>query len=81
MKEHASGVPFDIGATDQGFKVQIGTGTASIQWQATDEGFNEITDGAFTASGEGIISLPSCQLQAVLTGDARFFIGIHNNRR
>lgn len=81
MIEHKTGVPFDIGASEQFFKVLIGTGTASIQVQALDEGFDESTDGAFSATATGILHVSNCQVQVILTGDARFFMGIHNNRR
>ena len=80
MKEWKTGDEFAIGATEQVFKVKIGTGTASIQMQADDEGFDEITDGAFSATGFGVIKLTNSRLKVVLTGDARFFIGIANNR-
>ena len=83
MKEYTSGKPFEIKGTEQGFKVKIGTGTASIQLQAKDEGFDEIENGAFSATGTGILTAPSAgaTYQVVLTGDAQFFMGIVNNRR
>ncbi|MDB4302173.1 hypothetical protein N9924_01260 [bacterium] len=81
MKEYESEVPFDLGPTEQFFKVKIGTGTASVQIQAINEGFDEMEDGAFSSTGFGIIHLGECKGQVVLTGDARFFMGIHNNRR
>ena len=80
MKEWKNGETFDIGPTEQVFKVKIGTGTAAIQMQADDEGFDEITDGGFTATGFGVIKLTNSRLKIVLTGDARFFMGIANNR-
>ena len=81
MKEIFTDEPFDIGPTEQQFKVKIGTGTASIQQQATDEGFDEITDGNYTANADGILGVTGSKLKVVLTGDARFFMGIFNNRR
>jgi len=81
MREIKTEEPFAIGATEQQFKVSIGTGTASIQQQVDDEGFEEVTDGNFTTSANGILGLSGSQFQVVLTGDARFFMGIFNNRR
>lgn len=81
MKEIFTDEPFDIGSTEQQFKVKIGTGTASIQQQATDEGFDEITDGNYTSTAYGILGVTGSKLKVVLTGDARFFMGIFNNRR
>ena len=81
MKEYQTDVPFDIGPTEQGYKVKIGTGTASIQLQAKDEGYDEITDGGYSATGFGVLKIPGASYQVVLTGDARFFMGLINNRR
>ena len=81
MKEYFTEAPFKIGPTDQLFKVKIGTGTASIQQQMDDEGFDEIADGNFTATGSGVLATTDSEVKVVLTGDARFFMGIHNNRR
>jgi len=80
MKEYKNGEPFSIGSTEQGFKIKIGTGTASVQLQAQDEGYDEITDGGFTSTGFGILKTPGASYQVVLTGDARFFMGIVSNR-
>ena len=81
MREIFTNEPFNIGPTEQQFKVSIGTGTASIQQQVDDEGFDEITGGNFTASGDGILGISGSQFKVVLSGDARFFMGILNNRR
>lgn len=81
MKEYKDGAIIPIGPTEQQFKVKIGTGTASIQQQAIDEGFDEIEDGGFTATGSGIMGVTGSDIKIVLTGDARFFMGIFNNRR
>ena len=45
MKEYFDGKILELGPTEQQFKVKIGTGTASIQQQAKDEGFDEIENG------------------------------------
>ena len=74
MKEYITASPKTITGVQE-FKVKIGTGTASIQYQASAEGFDELTDGAFTASGGGNINYSSGKVQAILTGDARFFMG------
>jgi len=81
MKEWFNGDVFTMGSSEQGFKVKIGTGTASIQMQAKDEGFDEIEDMAFTATGTGVLMLPDSEIKIVLTGDARFFLSLINNRR
>ena len=80
MKEWKNGEEFDIGSTEQVFKVKIGTGSASIQLQSDDEGFDEITDGGFTATAFGVMTTTNSRIKIVLTGDARFFMGISSNR-
>ena len=74
MKKYPTATPQTITAK-QNFKVKIGTGTASVQWQADTEGFDELVDGAFSATGTGVIDASSGSVQAVLTGDAQFFMG------
>jgi hypothetical protein len=74
MKEYSTADP-QIITNKQEFKVKIGAGTASIQYQADTEGFDEMDGGAFSASGSGNINMSSGKVQAVLTGDARFFMG------
>lgn len=74
MKQYPTATPHPITAR-QNFKVKIGTGTASIQWQADTEGYDEIEGGAFTTTGSGVIDATSGSIQAVLTGDAEFFMG------
>ena len=81
MKEYFDGKILELGPTEQQFKVKIGTGTASIQQQAKDEGFDEIENGGFTASSSGVLGVTGSEIKIVLTGDARFFMGIFNNRR
>ena len=76
MKEYVNNETIYTPPNQRGFKVKIGTGTASIQMQADDEGFDEITDGGFTATGFGTINLPGSTLKIVLTGDARFFMAV-----
>jgi hypothetical protein len=80
MKEYTNGEIVNVKSGNQSFKVKIGTGTASIQLQANNEGFDEVTDGNFTATGFGVINPSNCQIKAVLTGDARFFMSAQNNR-
>ncbi len=74
MQKYNTGVEIPI-TTGQNFKVKIGTGTASIQYQASTEGFDELEDGSFTASGSGVLDVTSGKIKAVLTGDAQFFMG------
>lgn len=80
MKEYLTGELIPISFSDPTFKVKIGTGTASIQAQVLDEGFDEITGGGFTATGDGVITIKECTLKVVLTGDARFFMSSTSNR-
>ena len=56
------------------FKAKITTGTASIQAQAVNEGYDTITNGYFTQTIDGELNIKECQLKIVLTGDARFFM-------
>ena len=81
MKEYKDGKILEVGPTEQQFKIKIGTGTASIQQQVDDEGFDEVEGGGFTANGSGILGVSGSEIKIVLTGDARFFMGILNNRR
>lgn len=81
MKEWFNGDEFNIGPTEQGFKVHIDTGTASIQMQALNEGFDEIEGMGFTSTGTGVLKFTNVDIKVVLTGDARFFMDIINNRR
>ena len=80
MKELLNEQVHNVRNGNQSFKVKIGTGTASVQLQASNEGYDEITDGAFTATGFGVVGPGNSQIKAVLTGDARFFISPQNNR-
>ena len=80
MEEFFNGDEIPMGAADQGFKVKIGTGTASIQLQAQDEGFDEIEDMGFTATGTGLLGFAGGTVKIVLTGDARFFMATARGR-
>ena len=75
MKEYFNGKGFGVGAGDQTFKILMTSGSVSMQFQAEDEGFNEVTSGNYTASADGVISLGTGEFKVVLTGDARFFMG------
>ena len=74
MKEWTSDRGVDVDAGERIFKVKISTGTASIQLQAVDEGFDQVDDGFFSATTSKAIQLASAKYKVVLTGDARFFL-------
>lgn len=76
MAEYITSVPkFNLDGR-YSFKAVIGTGTATMQIQLDNEGFNDITDGAFTETSSGSIELSKCDIQVVLTGDAKFYMKI-----
>lgn len=80
MKEYYSGDTISITSIQPTFKVKIGTGTATLQAQAKDEGFDTITNGDYSATADGEIKLKEVTLKIVLTGDARFFMSSTSNR-
>lgn len=57
-------------------KVNITSGTVDLQFEMRGEGFTDITDASgFTQSESGILELPACKIQAVISGTATVFIG------
>tara|TARA_R110002051_G_C8544469_1_gene471694 strand:- start:458 stop:703 length:246 start_codon:yes stop_codon:yes gene_type:complete len=80
MKEYFSGDEIKISSIDAVFKVKIVSGTASIQAQVANEGFDEITEGNYTQTADGVITIKECTIKPILTGDARFFMSSTNNR-
>jgi len=59
---------------DYNNKVVIGTGTAVLQYQVNNEGFNDVPNTSVSASTGVDIALPSCRIKAVLTGDAQVWL-------
>ena len=74
MAEYLNGIPKANRAGNQVIKVVSGTGTATVQMQLDDEGFNNISDGFFDADTTVEITLPICDIQVLLTGTAKFYM-------
>jgi hypothetical protein len=76
MKEYLNDEEVLTGTGDQTYKVHVtAAGTATMQQQASDEGFDNIIDGSFTATADGVVRLGTGKFRVQLTGDARFFMG------
>lgn len=76
MKEYSNDEEVLTGTGDQTYKVHVtATGTATMQQQAKDEGFNNITGGTYSATADGVVRLGTGKFRVQLTGDARFFMG------
>lgn len=76
MKKYLHEVSVITGTAPQAFKVKVTTtGTATIQFQAADEGFDNYTDGAYSATATGVLNCGIGEVRVQLTGDAQFFMG------
>ena len=68
----------EVNAGDFVFKVSIGTGTATLAMQLSangqDSGFDQITNFSYSADADGVVTLPTGEIQATLGGDATLFI-------
>ena len=80
MKEYFNNDTIEITSVKPTFKTSMTSGSLSLQAQALDEGFHEITGGGFTVTGDGEVTLKEVTLKVVLTGDARFFMSSTSNR-
>lgn len=80
MKEYLNGDLIQVSTVKPVFKVKITSGTAEIQAQALDEGYDAIENGTFTATATGELTIKEATLKVVLTGDARFFMSSTSNR-
>ena len=75
MKEYFNDEEFGTGPGDQTYKVLVTSGTVTMQQQAIDEGFNDITDGSFSADADGVVRLGTGKFRVQITDTARFFMG------
>ena len=62
--------PISVSAGIHNVQIVISTGTAKLQYSTDSLTFVDIPDSDVAASSGFEVSLPSCQVQAVLTGDA-----------
>ena len=58
-----------MGAGSYAYKV---TGALELQIQLDGEGFSTITDGAFTAAGDGIVEFAPCDVKVINAGANTF---------
>jgi len=76
MKEFENNEELLTAPGKQAFKVVVTTtGSVTMQFQASDEGFNDIKDGSYSATDDDVVMLGTGLFRVVLTGDARFFMG------
>ena len=62
--------PVEFSTGIKNYDVEIGTGTAKLQISVEGRGFKDIPDTDKSADYNNNITLPSCRIQAILTGDA-----------
>ena len=76
MKKYEHEEPVITGTEPQAFKVKVtSSGTATIQFQADNEGFDDYADGSFSATATGVLNCGIGKVRVQLTGDAQFFMG------
>jgi len=67
-----------VNAGDFVFKVSMTSGTATLAMQLSangqDSGFSQLTDFSYTSDADGVVTLPTGEIQATLGGDATLFI-------
>lgn len=74
MTKLLTGVETSVSSGTHNIQVVIGTGTAKIQYSTDSLAFIDVPLSSVTASSGFDISLPSCSIKAVLTGDAELAI-------
>lgn len=72
MSELITARPFTDGTYNVVIKATVGT--AKIQMTTNEVSAQDITDASWSADAIVQISVPNCQLSAVITGDAQVFI-------
>jgi len=69
-----TGVSTSMASGTHNVQVVIGTGTAKLQYSTDSLAFIDIPSSSVSASSGFDVSLPSCSIKAVLTGDATLAI-------
>jgi len=65
-----TGVATSTSAGIHNVQIVMTSGTAKLQYSTDSLTFTDIPDSAVTASSGYEVSLPSCSVKAILTGDA-----------
>lgn len=74
-----TGVPRGLGRGTHTLTIRIGTGTAQLQYAVDGIAMEDVPDSTYTANADENKSLPECQVQVILTGDATAYIGLVEN--
>jgi len=69
-----TGQPVSLASGTHNVQVVISTGTAKLQYSTDELDFIDIPGSDVSASNGFDVTLPSCQIKAVLTGDAQMAV-------
>ena len=70
MTELRNSVPLPVTNGVNTISFRMSSGTGKVQMRTGDDAFVDIASSAKTASADFNITVPDCEIQAVLTGDA-----------
>ena len=70
MTELRTGVPLKVTNGIKTISFRMSSGTGKIQMRTGDDAFVDIASSSKSASADFNITVPDCEIQAVLTGDA-----------